>query len=293
MRRVWADGIGLSSLLLLVTIFFFRLFYPVPSLIVTPDYGRSDAWHFSFATKYVLSESLKSNSLPLWRNDIGDGFPLFAEGQTGALFLPNIVLFRFLPPVIAYNTALMFAVLLMGIGMYVWSRIMKFSVLGSWFVAVSVTFSGLSMTQLTHITLLQGMSMLPVIAALSIAVTTLGPYPWTGFLAFAVATNCGRISSGNIPHVCYFRPVRLVSFYSAKKLEGMRVLDNRNTPGHRRRGGADIAFMGIPKSQHQPRGVYSSCRYDVFHADKTPHQLHDSVCTGQSEIGNLPSVLRI
>ncbi|MEK7532923.1 MAG: YfhO family protein [Patescibacteria group bacterium] len=187
MRRVWADGIGLSSLLLLVTIFFFRLFYPVPSLIVTPDYGRSDAWHFSFATKYVLSESLKSNSLPLWRNDIGDGFPLFAEGQTGALFLPNIVLFRFLPPVIAYNTALMFAVLLMGIGMYVWSRIMKFSVLGSWFVAVSVTFSGLSMTQLTHITLLQGMSMLPVIAALSIAVTTLGPYPWTGFLAFAVA----------------------------------------------------------------------------------------------------------
>lgn len=187
MRRVWADGIGLSSLVLLVAIFFFRLFYPQPMLIVTPDYGRSDAWHFSFATKYALSESLKSNSLPLWKNTIGDGFPLFAEGQTGALFLPNTILFRFLPPVIAYNAALMFAVLLIGIGMYCWCRIMKFSVPGSWFVAVSVTFSGLTMTQLPHITLLQGMSMLPVIAALSTLVVTRGPYPWTGLLAFAVA----------------------------------------------------------------------------------------------------------
>ncbi len=187
MKRAWADCIGLSAIFFLVLLFFARLFYPEPKLLVTPDYGRSDAWHFSFATKYILSESLKSNSLPLWRNDIGDGFPVFAEGQTGALFLPNLILFRLLSPVAAYNATLAATVLFLGAGMYWLSRIMKLSPLPSWFIAVSVMFSGLSMTQLTHITLLQGMSMLPIITVLSILVVTRNALPWTGLLAFALS----------------------------------------------------------------------------------------------------------
>lgn len=187
MKRAWVDCVGLCAILFLVILFFARLFYPESKLLVTPDYGRSDAWHFSFATKYVLSESLKSNALPLWRNDIGDGFPVFAEGQTGALFLPNIILFKLLPPVAAYNTALAVTVLLLGVGMYWLSRIMKLSPLPSWFISVSIMFSGLTMTQLTHITLLQGMSMLPVITALSILVATRKTLSWTGLLAFALS----------------------------------------------------------------------------------------------------------
>src|SRR3989338_5681630 len=187
MKRFHADIVAIATLFFLTALFFVRLFYPEPQLIVTPDFGRSDAWHFSFATKHALSQSLKSNALPLWRNDIGDGFPLFAEGQTGAFFLPNIVLFRFLPPVIAYNIALASTVLLLGIGMYCWCRILKFSAQAAWFVAISIMFSGLTMAQLPHITLLQGMSLLPVIAALSTLVVTRGPYPWAGFLSFALS----------------------------------------------------------------------------------------------------------
>ncbi len=101
--------------------------------------------------------------------------------------MPNIVLFRFLPPVIAYNIALASTVLLLGVGMYCWCRILKFSAQAAWFVAISIMFSGLTMAQLPHITLLQGMSLLPVIAALSTLVVTRGPYPWAGFLSFALS----------------------------------------------------------------------------------------------------------
>jgi hypothetical protein len=187
MRSVWADRIGIISLFLLVGVFFGRLFYPTPQLIVTPDYGRSDAWHFSFVTKFALSQALQSHTLPLWRSDVGQGFPLLAEGQTGVFFLPNLVFFSLFEPVTAYNLTLTLAVLTLGLGIYWWCRVMRLSPLSSWFTAVTVMFSSLTITQLPHITLLQGMSMLPIIATLSILVVTSKPFPWGGLLALSLS----------------------------------------------------------------------------------------------------------
>lgn len=187
MKRYLADIIGISIIILLVAVFFARLFYPTQQLVVTPDYGRSDAWHFSFPTKFALSQSLAVRSLPLWRNDIGNGFPLFAEGQTGALYLPNLILFSLLPPVTAYNAALTLSIMLLGIGMYGFTRILKLSPAAGLFAAVSITFSGLSMAQLPHISLLQGISMLPIVTMISIMLIKNPSRIWWGLLAISVA----------------------------------------------------------------------------------------------------------
>lgn len=184
MRHVSEDIAALFILLCAIGLFFFRLFVPQPMLIVTPDYGRSDAWHFSFPTKFALSQSLRERSLPLWRDDIGSGFPLFAEGQTGALFLPNLLLFRTLPAVPAYNLALMGTIVTLALGMYWWCRVMDCSPIASLFAAGSLSFSGLTMSQLPHITLLQGISLLPAIASASTILTTGNrPFLWTGMLS--------------------------------------------------------------------------------------------------------------
>jgi len=187
MRRYLADFIGISIIMLLVAIFFGRLFYPTQQLIVTPDYGRSDAWHFSFPTKFALSQSLAERMLPLWRNDIGNGFPLFAEGQTGALYLPNLILFSTLPAVSAYNTALVFTLITLGVGIYGLTRVLHLSPAAGLFAALSMTFSGLSITQLTHITLLQGVSMLPIVTLLSVKAAEQPHRIWWGLLAIAVS----------------------------------------------------------------------------------------------------------
>ncbi len=150
-----------------ISVFFFRLFWPTPQLILTPDFGRSDAWDFSFGMKYALWDGLQNRTLPLWDHRVGDGFPLLAEGQTGALFLPNLIIFSLPSPVLAYNVALVFALVTMTGGMYWWSRLLGFSRKASLFGALTLGFSGLPILHLTHITLLQAMSLFPILAAIT------------------------------------------------------------------------------------------------------------------------------
>lgn len=187
MKRYLPDIVGICIILLLVAVFFARLFYPTEQIIVTPDYGRSDAWHFSFPTKYALSQALTANTLPLWRADIGGGFPLFAEGQTGSLFLPNLILFKMFSVLPAYNAALALAVGTLGIGIYGLLRALNFSPVAGLLAGITLAFSGLSMSQLTHITLLQGVSMLPLVLLLSILSVSRPTKMWIGFLAIAVS----------------------------------------------------------------------------------------------------------
>lgn len=187
MRHFVRDAIGISCLMALVVIFFARLFIPTVQLIVTPDFGRSDAWHFSFATKFALSEALKSGHLPLWQKDIGGGFPLFAEGQTGALYLPNLILFSTFSEVTAYNLALAVTFIMFALGMYWWMRTIGCSVIAAVFASVTITFSALPVLQLTHLTLLQGMSMLPIVGVLTYLLISRGPFPWMSLLALALS----------------------------------------------------------------------------------------------------------
>lgn len=178
---------ALLIIAILALAFFWKFFFPLPQLLVTPDFGRSDAWHFSFPTKFFLSQSLKQNTLPLWSKKMGAGFPLFAEGQIGTLFLPNLILFKFLNPVTAYNLSLMLVVILIGWGMYLWLKILGLSPLPSLFGAVTMAFSGPVMTQLPHITLLQGFSMLPWIMSASHMLTEKKSLRWIVVLAALVS----------------------------------------------------------------------------------------------------------
>ena len=155
------DAIALCIVTALVIAFFFRLFWPTPLLLVTPDFGRSDAWHFTFVTKYLLGKSLHSGMLPLWIPELGAGFPLLAEGQTGTFFLPNLILFRLFDPVTAYNASIVFTFLTLGWGMYVWLRLMKEQSLPALFGSITLAFSGMILAQLPHGALLQGVSLLP------------------------------------------------------------------------------------------------------------------------------------
>lgn len=170
-KLYWRDALALASITALVIGFFFRLFFPVPQLIVTPDFGRSDSWHFSFPTKYLLGQSLHRNELPLWTPSLGSGFPLFAEGQTGTLYLPNLLLFRLFDPVNAYNLSLVLAVAMLGWGMYVWLRMMNYDPFPAVATALTVSLSGMVMAQLPHIALIQGFSLLPWVGAATLYLT--------------------------------------------------------------------------------------------------------------------------
>lgn len=156
-----ATVLALSCIVLAAGIFFFRLFWPEPSLIITPDFGRSDVWHFSFPTKYALGEALQDNRLPLWSPSMGTGFPLLGEGQTGIFYLPNLILFRLLPQVTAYNLSLLLVFILFGTGMYFYLRYLRVHPVAACCGGLTFMFGGLTIAQIPHITLLQAFSLFP------------------------------------------------------------------------------------------------------------------------------------
>lgn len=142
--------------------FFFKLFWPL-SIFITPDYGRSDSWHLSIANKYYLSQELKKNHLPIWNPSIGTGYPTLAEGQTGIFFLPNLLLFRLLPFVLAYNLNLVVTFLIAALGTYLFARSLNLSKLPATYAGLVFALGGFFVVHVQHLHLIQTAALTPLL----------------------------------------------------------------------------------------------------------------------------------
>lgn len=69
-----------------------------------------------------LERALNSGGLPLWSPGILGGFPLLAEGQVGALYPVNLLLFKFLPAHNALSYSILIHLAWAGCGMYAYVR---------------------------------------------------------------------------------------------------------------------------------------------------------------------------
>ena len=146
---------------LLVLIFFSRLFYPTPSVFVTPEFTRGDITHFYLPIKKSLSESLRNGNLPLWEKNIGTGFPLLAESQVSPFFVPNAILFLLLPYWTAFNVSFIVSFLIAAVGMYSYMRVRNHSREAAFLASFSFSFSGFFITQLSHLNIVQASAFLP------------------------------------------------------------------------------------------------------------------------------------
>lgn len=165
MKKWWRDAAAISIIVLLIAPFFIRLFYPVPQIIVTPDYGLSDAWNSGFAIRFALGEALHKGTIPLWSQTIGDGFPIYSIGEPGTFFLPNLIFFSLFDAVTAYNLALVVSVITAAVGLYLWLRVLNLPRMIGIAATTTLGLSGIVIAQLTHLTLLQSFGMMPFVMA--------------------------------------------------------------------------------------------------------------------------------
>ncbi|MDD4183454.1 MAG: hypothetical protein PHT53_06510, partial [Candidatus Omnitrophica bacterium] len=75
-----------------------------------------------FPWSKIYSEAIKNFTFPFWVGDINSGFPLVAEGQVGAFYPLNIILFFLLPFNAAYNYSIIIHFILAGIFIYIYAR---------------------------------------------------------------------------------------------------------------------------------------------------------------------------
>ncbi len=132
-------------------------------LLFTPDFDRSDAFHLNISLKYYLAQTLRQNMLPFWTNLLQGGFPLLAEGQIGALFLPNILFLRFFEFVSAYNALFIFSLFSLTIGMYILLRSFSISKPVALLYGFIFTFCGAISFRWVHLNVLQTFSFAPLL----------------------------------------------------------------------------------------------------------------------------------
>ncbi len=162
-RSVIKKSLPFLFISILIFIFFRRLFFPQSSLFMIPDFGESDVLHLNLPLKEILSTSLKSGQWPLWTPYLASGFPLLAEGQIGTFYLPNLLFFRFMPTVTAYNLNLVLAFFLSAIGYFIFAQSIGLSSVPATFAAIVFTFSGFLSVHLNHFNLIQAASLLPLL----------------------------------------------------------------------------------------------------------------------------------
>ena len=176
----WRDLAALLALLGCTVVVYW------PTLLGIGLYARSDTYTFFFPVFATLHRSLREGALPLWESGIFGGFPLFAEGQIGALYPPNVLAALLLPSALDGFLALrVFHVVVAALGAYALARSLGCSPLGSCVAGLVFGFGSFVVGQQHHANLVAAGVWLPL--ALACVELALRRPRWTshGYLALA------------------------------------------------------------------------------------------------------------
>ncbi len=151
------------GIVIIIIAYLFLFIFLHNRILSTPDIDRSDAIHFNLSLKYFLWDALQRNTLPFWTDKLQGGFPLLAESQTGALYLPNLIILRLLPFAAGYSFLFVFSLFIMNLGMYLLLREKKTGHAAALFLSVIFTFSGAVTYRWIHFNVIQTISLAPLI----------------------------------------------------------------------------------------------------------------------------------
>ena len=153
--------ISLLCLTIFSFFYFHRLFFPVTGIFATHEIGINDIWDLNYPFKEFLHRELTAGRMPLWNPLIGNGFPVLAEGETGTFNLYNLIAYRFLPTIIAFNLGYILTFLFSAAGMFFYVRSEKLSRPTAVYAGIIYAFGGYFITHISNFVHLQGASFLP------------------------------------------------------------------------------------------------------------------------------------
>lgn len=102
----------MGILVLAVVVLFWR------AVLLQGTFFVQDMMFQNYPFRDFFSQALKGGHLPLWDPAINCGFPLFAEGQAGILYPPNLISAFLLATHVALNYSIVIHLMLAGVGAY-------------------------------------------------------------------------------------------------------------------------------------------------------------------------------
>ncbi|MCC7369620.1 MAG: YfhO family protein [Chloroflexi bacterium] len=159
-RAVASELLALATLLAaLVAVYW-------PLLAGVGIYAESDTFTFFYPVYAVLHEALRAGELPLWTPYVFGGFPLFAEGQIGALYPPSIVAAALFSPVEGFLLLRVFHVGVAMLGAYALARAHRVGRCGAVIAGLTFGLGSFVVAQQHHANLLAAAVWLPLLLAL-------------------------------------------------------------------------------------------------------------------------------
>jgi len=136
-------------------------FYPDLFLVkAAPLTGDHLEQHYPWA--YLLAQSVKEFKLPFWTPFIHCGFPLVAESQVGAFYIPNLLMYFVLPFHVAYSYMNLIHWFIAGWGTYLYAKHIKLGAMPSFVAAVIFVFGSAYGGAYYNMTSLKTISWFPV-----------------------------------------------------------------------------------------------------------------------------------
>jgi len=163
-RELIRTGLLAASVMTLAAIAFYGTGMATGSSVpFTHDATASDIWHLNYPLKHVYAEGLREGRLPLWCPEIGTGLPLHAEGEVGALYPLNLILFYLLPLPLAFNWGILIHVVLAGVFATLYARQVGANRGGSLLAGVVFALAGFFVTHLKHTNLTAAAVWIPLL----------------------------------------------------------------------------------------------------------------------------------
>jgi hypothetical protein len=148
------DRIAIGALAVLVLLVFWRA-------ILGGIFYFGDIFQLHYPLRSAYAAELAQGALPLWTTHIFAGYPLLAEGQLGALYPPNLILYALLPVPIALNVFILAHFVWAAMGTYAFARRLRLhraAALGS---ALVYALGGFLVAHLNHVNIVACAAWLP------------------------------------------------------------------------------------------------------------------------------------
>ena len=119
----------------------------------------------NYAWKTFIRESIRARALPLWNPYVFAGIPFLAAGQHSALY-PFSIIFYILPLAHAYGWFSALQLMLAGLAMYAFARVLGIRRLGSLVAAITYMFSGFFIVSVVFSMIIAAAAWLPALLAI-------------------------------------------------------------------------------------------------------------------------------
>jgi len=151
------DLIAAAALAILVLLFWWRVVL-LRGFLFHDDMSRQNLpW------AAVYGRALSHGHLPLWAPDMWCGFPLFAEGQVGALYPPNVLLSLILPYDTAVHYGLILHYILAAVFAFWLAREMGFTRPAALLAGGVLALSGMMVVHAIHVNMIRTLAWLPLL----------------------------------------------------------------------------------------------------------------------------------